>query len=457
MKKLVLWFLVGIIVVSVSYMGISCKEAVETTEAAEAETTEAAEAETTEAPEAETTEVSTEQVTIRLAYEWYSEGPNFVKWIDGVVEDFHEQNPNIKIEIETGPWTEFWTKFDAQLAAGTAPDIINWSGQEGKYIAEGVLAPLDDLINMDDIDENFNPIQTEIIPSIAKDGKTYMVATDIGLYLPLYRPSVLKKYGVTEYAKTPEEFIEMLEKLKEGGIIPYMTYPMDPADPLSGLLTPLTWVVGFGGDFAKDGLPTLNSPEVIQAMTLLKEFFDAELFPFEQPPGLRRKMFGQGEIGTILDGMFCYGLAVDADPSAKGDFLAAPMPTPTQNVSGYYEGLSITKQSKHPKEAAKVLEAFISLKAQKDLQITMGFLSIRDDVINDKSFQDDYLKENPWYQEFLDHAANIVPQNPPGMDLSKLPELQNIWFNYYMKILLDNMDPTESMNAAQQEAMALFE
>ena len=43
---------------------------------------------------------------------------------DEIVAEFMEANPEIDVEIQLTPWSQYWTKLDAAAGAGEAPDVF---------------------------------------------------------------------------------------------------------------------------------------------------------------------------------------------------------------------------------------------------------------------------------------------------------------------------------------------
>lgn len=451
--NLLLLFLIIIVVMSFSMFGCKTTTSTETTSAA-TETT--AGAETTTAGETTAAVETTGKIKLDFPHWFFSHGGTFDVWIKGAVDEFQKQNPNIEVNGYAVGYDEFWDKIDTAIAAGTPPDIIAAHNTNlGKYISAGALLPLDDLINMNDIKDNWSSLQKEGVTSVSPDGKTYLLTSDMGFYLPMYRPSVFKKAGVNSYAKTPEEFIEMAKKLTQSGIKGYAAM-INPGNWQEGLYDLAIWTIGLGGHYGKDGKPDLNSPEVIKAITYLKQLFDAGVMPKEIDKGTYRKMFATGEVGTLIDGPWMYEMAVGWDPSVKGDFEVVDLPFPTQRVTSFFEGLSVSSKSKNPKEAAKLIEFLCSPDQQKKLVEITGIMSAREDIYKDQTWSNGLAEKWPWFQKYIDHVSQAVLNNPAGMPGEKIPEVVKIWYTAYEKVLYENADPTKAMNDAQTEAMALF-
>lgn len=429
--KLSMLFLVFMAVISLSLFGCKTTAAAETT-------------------------ATGEKIELTFPHWFFSHGGTFDVWIIAAVEEFVKQNPNIEVNGYAVGYDEFWDKIDIAIAGGNPPDIIAAHNSNlGKYIAAGALLPLEDLINMNDVKNNWSVLQKEGVPAASSDGKTYLLTSDMGFYLPMYRPSVFKKAGITEYAKTPEEFIEMTKKLAKTGIKGYAAM-INPGNWQEGLYDLAIWTIGLGGHYGKDGLPTLNSPEVIKAVTYLKQLFDAGVMPKEVDKGTYRKMFATGDVGTLIDGPWIYEMAVGWDSSVKGDYEVADLPFPTQRVTSFFEGLSISSKSKHPKEAAKLIEFLCSPEQQKSLVEITGIMSAREDIYKDKAFTDRLSSKWPWFKKYVDHVGQAVLNNPAGMPGEKISEVVKIWYTGFEKILYENAVPSEAMNAAQEEAMKLF-
>jgi multiple sugar transport system substrate-binding protein len=397
-----------------------------------------------------------EKVQLDFPHWFFGNEGNFGEWLNGAVDAFQQKYPNIQVNRQKSAYAQYWDQIDTRIAAGNPPDVASfWSANLGKYIGAGALAPLNDLIDMADVKANFSPLQTRDIVAMSNDGKTYCLAFDSGFYLPLYRPSVFKQAGISAYAKTPDEFVDMVGKLSTEGKFGYAF--LDVAGNWQEEIIDLfIWTIGFGGQYGDaNGKPTLNTPEIVKAVTYLKKMFDAGSVPKDTDKATYQKMFGAGKVGTLIDGMWMYGLLLSSDSTLKGDFATAPLPFPTQRVAAFFEGNSIPKASKHPKEAAKLVEFLSNTEQQTRVVKIIGNLPGRTTVFTEK-LKADVLKDNPWFGQFMDHlpqAVNMFPARMPG-DLSV--QVQKIWGTYLDKVLFDNMDVQDAMNQAQNEAIALF-
>lgn len=68
-------------------------------------------------------------------------------------EEFENSHPNIKLEIESEAWSNYYTKLHMQLVAGNAPDVIMFNANRMyAYCEQGVLLDISTMIERDNFD-----------------------------------------------------------------------------------------------------------------------------------------------------------------------------------------------------------------------------------------------------------------------------------------------------------------
>ncbi|WP_211746641.1 extracellular solute-binding protein [Paenibacillus sp. Marseille-Q4541] len=147
-------------------------------------------------------------------------------WNDMAVFDEMEKLTNIKFEFANAPMDSFDTKKNLVFASGDLPDIFYGAdlkpGEEVTYGSQGVLLPLEDLI--DTYAPNLKKLLDEN-PEIRKsittpDGHIYTLPSinlsSIWYQGPIwYNGDFLKALKVEELPKTTEEFYTYLKRVKE--------------------------------------------------------------------------------------------------------------------------------------------------------------------------------------------------------------------------------------------------
>ena len=86
-----------------------------------------------------------EKVTITFAFWDTNQEPG----MKAIAEAYMAEHPNVTVETQVTPWSEYWTKLEAAAQGGALPDVF-WmhSNQFFKYVSAGMLLDLTDL-NLD--------------------------------------------------------------------------------------------------------------------------------------------------------------------------------------------------------------------------------------------------------------------------------------------------------------------
>jgi ABC-type glycerol-3-phosphate transport system substrate-binding protein len=400
---------------------------------------------------------SEEKIVIEFPHWFFSHGDAFAEWIVPAIEAYEAMNPNITVNGYAVAYDEYWDKLDTAIASNSAPDVMALSNTNlSKYIDAGVILPFNDYINMEDTLANTASSLQGNIVNLAPDGKTYLLISDIGYYLPMYRPSVFAKAGIESYPTTPEEFYDAMGKLAAIGVIPYACMTT-PGNYVEGAIDLSIWIIGLGGHYGVDGVPTLNSEYVKEAFQNIKKLYDAGYIVKDTDKGTYRKMFATGNVGTIIDGQFMYTMLHGWDSTIEGDYAVADLPFPTQHAAAFYEGLAISATSKHPQETADLIAYLCGFEQQQRILDITGIGSARTDVLADKAFAASIYEKWPWMEAYGNHLEETVLNNPNGITGNDLPEIQKILYTALEQVLYENADIDAVLNAAQDEALALVE
>lgn len=397
------------------------------------------------------------EIVLEFPHWFFSHGDAFAEWIVPAIAAYEEMHPNIKVNGYAVAYDEYWDKLDTSIASNSAPDVMALSNTNlSKYIDAGVILPFDDYIDMQDTLDNTAASLLANVINLAPDGKTYLLLSDIGYYLPMYRPSVFEEAGIESYPTTPEEFYDAMGKLADAGIIPYACMTT-PGNYVEGAIDLSIWIIGMGGHYGVDGLPTLNSEYVKETFKNIKKLYDAGYIVKDTDKGTYRKMFATGNVGTIIDGQFMYTMLLGWDPTVEGDYVVADLPFPTQHAAAFYEGLAVSATSEHPQEAADLIAYLCGFEQQQRILDITGIGSARTDVLADEAFAAAIYEKWPWMEAYADHLEGTVLNNPDGITGNDLPEIQKILYTALEQVLFENADIDTVLEMAQEEAMALFE
>ena len=106
-----------------------------------------------------------EKVTITFAFWDTNQEPG----MKAIAEAYMAEHPNVTVETQVTPWSEYWTKLEAAAQGGALPDVF-WmhSNQFFKYVSAGMLLDLTDK-------DVFSTIDEGMLKDTLYEGKSYIL------------------------------------------------------------------------------------------------------------------------------------------------------------------------------------------------------------------------------------------------------------------------------------------
>jgi len=134
-----------------------------------------------------------------------------------ILARFHERYPDITVEFDPTPATQYDAVLRAQLEGGTAPDLfyLRSYAVSRRLFEQGYLEPLDDLPGLK---ENFT--EAMLAPWVTDDGGPYgvpFIATSHGVY---YNVDLFEQLDL-EVPTTWDELLSAAKTIQDAGIIPF--------------------------------------------------------------------------------------------------------------------------------------------------------------------------------------------------------------------------------------------
>lgn len=346
-----------------------------------------------------------------------------------IVSKYQAAHPDVKIEIQHAPWSGYFTRLDAQLAAGAGPDVF-FITNVPSYASRGALAPLDDLIKQ----SNF-PIN-EYVPSSllthSYEGKLYSIPRDSAPSALYYNSDAFDAAGVGypnadwKWADLRDAAIKLTTS--DGGRITRYGLALESNDWA-------TWVQQNGGKVFDDPLkPTtflLAEPAAVEAIQYIGDLINKDKvtpnFLEAEQAGGTAQLFSSGQAAMVI-----------TNPSRLGTFADVPFKWAVANLpagpTGIHSnrtggaGFAINANSKNPEAAWAFLQylagpegqsIFAGAKAAAVPAMT-GNAAVR--AAFKAPFGDVFLREADVGEQF--------PQFPRFVDLSNLyiqPALDLVW------------------------------
>jgi multiple sugar transport system substrate-binding protein len=238
-------------------------------------------------------------------------------WFYDMVQNFEAKHPDIKLDFEAIPWDHVTSIFTNKTLAGDPPDITFLpNGPQYKLARAGYLHPLDDF-DFDWSDYNDNILRE----NMSVDGHVYLVPNYTIPFVLYYNKALFEEAGIERPPQTWDEMIAAAKKLTrdtdgDGKIDTWgLGLPASSVHPpfVFQTMEVLVWLLG--GDVAKDGRATFDSPEVKEAVQLYVDLvYEHEVMPRAAATWDKEYMslFRNGQIAMTIRGAEEYVPAVDA-------------------------------------------------------------------------------------------------------------------------------------------------
>jgi len=222
-------------------------------------------------------------------------------------------------------------------------------------------------------------------------------------------------------------------------------------------------LVSNGGEFIDSmGNAAFNSPAGIKAATMLHDLYKAGAMPPDMTNYLwddLAKNFQSGKIAITPEWYSYYSYFQDEkNSSVAGTFDIAPLPMGDAGIRsgwGGIHGFSITKVSKHKREAAELIR-FLTSKDNSFIEGKIGYLPVRNSVwdrlINDASVSSDPFAKKRYViaKEQLSEDFFTPPLIPEWIPAS------NILFPNLQKIITGEIDIKTGLDDSAEQVNKLL-
>jgi ABC-type glycerol-3-phosphate transport system substrate-binding protein len=327
------------------------------------------------APSNVSKDLTTEKITLNLAY---TDDPP----TKALIEAFQAKHPNITINAQQTPFSDYVKSIKLSMASSTPPDIAEYNpGAMRSLVPAGLiydLKPYEDLYGWKD---GFPASSLEVLRS-NKEAKQYGTG---GLYAVPGALSVLGVFYNRSMVQTPpttlEQFEQSLAAVKKTGTTPFSVGGLQVGgfQLWNALLNVLgdaqqyrDWVYGKPG-------ATIQTDAAKQAAQKVVDWVGAGYLPASANATAdsdAQANFVNGKSAYLITGNW----AASAIGKAMGDkvgFFLLPVSAAGRPAvaSGASVAWSVSSKTKHPNEAAAFLDFMRSAEAAK-VQVDSGFMPV---------------------------------------------------------------------------------
>lgn len=125
----------------------------------------------------------------------FSASGDNIKYLEEMKDVFESKNTNIKINIETVGYTEYFTQLQTRVAGGTAPDAFELNYENFvTYAKKGVLADITPLLDKNSFDRTV--VNKNALAAFKLEGKQYGLPASFSNVLLFYNKELFDKAGI---------------------------------------------------------------------------------------------------------------------------------------------------------------------------------------------------------------------------------------------------------------------
>jgi multiple sugar transport system substrate-binding protein len=237
------------------------------------------------------------------------------------VEEFEEANPDADVKVTAVPWEAAHDKISNAIAAGEGPDVsligTTWMGEFAE--AGGLMPTPEGLV----VESDFYPGAWQ---STEVGGTSYGVPWYVETRVLYYRTDLAEKAGWSKPPQTLDELKQFATDMQGKGGAQYGIQL--PAGGTGSWQTFMPFAWSKGATLTNDDASeyTIDSPEMTDALTFYKSFFDDGLSPTRTlDAGELESGFADGTYGSFISGPWHTGLVEDAGVS-QDQYAVAPLP-----------------------------------------------------------------------------------------------------------------------------------
>lgn len=244
---------------------------------------------------------------------WTLQMGDFAPYMNGVIEDFEKQNPDIKIKWVDIPFSEGEKRTLAAILSNTPPDLINLNPDFSSILAQkGALARINEY--------KAGQFNQEIINSLKYKGQLYALPWYATSAITIYNKKLLRKAGYYEVPKTYRQLGEIASNIKENtGVYAFMP-TITENDTMLKILN----------KYGINSWTNINSQNSVFVFDYYKELYEKNLIPKETITQTQREAlekYMSGQIVFFQSGANFLNMIKENAPSTYLDTDVAPQLT----------------------------------------------------------------------------------------------------------------------------------
>jgi multiple sugar transport system substrate-binding protein len=404
--------------------------------------------------------ISDEPVTIRV---WTHQNDSFNAGYEALAEKYKAAHSNVEIVFETFDYDTYIQTLQTALPAKTEADILQMFGSwVCSYAGGGSLAEVP--ASVTSMEDAQSKLLSAPVGGYICDGKLYGVPQEFNIEYGavLLNTGMAEELGATDYKDGWTSWDEVIEDGKkmvmaQDGVMTRSGLNFTGSDGIATMFHSL--YLQYGGQYLKDGVYAVNTPEGVQTLELMKRLVDE---------GLVDPVLYNDEENWVGDSYFAETSAMGlvgpwAIPEYSGDYaevaaktIYQPLPSVGSEpvfaaASGW--GLTVSANSE-AQEAAWDFVRFVTLDAANAVEwnLASGTLPALKENISGAN-ADSLVAKFPYFEPFL----GILEY---GQYEGQFPDRDFVWYEVtyptVLNFLQGNATLEETLQTIESEVQGSF-
>lgn len=389
-----------------------------------------------EEPSSEPTEGgNTDGEVVELTLTGWQSSPTEQRYFEETVATFEEQNPDIKVNINTIP-DQYMDVLRTRLIGGEGPDVFFLDAFEAPGLIEtGAVEPLDEYIT-DEFD--LADFEQPLLEAFERNGVLYGLPKDTSTLALFYNIDMLEEAGFDGPPETWEELEEMAIALTNDDEYGF------------GVVTDLARLMFIaqsnGGQIATDNQATFADPRVVEALQPIVDMRNVDgsaVEPSEVGADWGGEMFGLERVAMVIEGNWTVPFLDENFEDVNYGVAEVPTINGNEGTMAYTVSYVMNRNSEHKEEAWRLIE-FLTGKEGMELWTSSGLtLPTRASVSEKLDYADD-----PIYGPFIAGQSYATV----WADDTNLPIVNNNFQNQFTSAFLGQRDLAEALKEAEEVA-----
>jgi len=381
---------------------------------------------------------------VTIQFMTFSASGDSVKYFEEMKEVFETKNPDIKVDVQSVGFEDYFTKLMTVIAGKNAPDTFELNYENFyTYAKKGILLDLEQQIESSGFEKS--NINEMALKAFKLEGEQYGLPFSFSNVVLFYNKDLFDKAGVAYPTKDWDWEDEQNAAEKISALGP-MTF---------GIFQPIQFwefykiVKQNGGNlFNEDRTEfTLDTKENIETLQFMVDrVLESNVMPNDaQLAGMGDwDLFLSGRLGMLVTGTWAFPTFIS---DCDFDWDIAVEPGNTQKATHFFSnGLVVSKNTEHPEEAFKWIEFLSASREVAKIRIDSGWEL---PAVTYEDILSDYVSQTPPENRkaVFDSLDYLV--TPPV--INQFAEMADIVTRYLEKAKYGELSPKEALTEAQRE------